>query len=76
MLQTHGKAKYPRRWETKDRTKTMKMGLKSVYKSFRPLPVLTFPPPTSNPFSYPIYICGENGQEATETKLPGTPVEV
>ena len=28
VLQTHGKAKYHRRWETKDRTKTMKMGLK------------------------------------------------
>lgn len=42
VLQTHGKAKYHRRWETKHRTKTMKMGLKSVYKPFRPLHVLTF----------------------------------
>lgn len=61
VLQTHGKAKYHRRWETKDRTKTMKMGLNSVHKSVRPLHLTYLPPPTSNAFSYPIYICGESG---------------
>ena len=54
----------------------MKMGLNSVHKSVRPLHLTYLPPPTSNAFSYPIYICGESGREAIETKLSGTTVEV
>ena len=45
VLQTHGKAKYHRRRETKHRTKTMKMGLKSVTSHSDPS---TYLPSTSH----------------------------
>lgn len=61
--------------ETKDRTKTMKMGLKLVYKSFRPLPY-SLSTSHINPFSYPYLYLWRKWTRGYKTKLPGTPVKV